>query len=40
MAREAGKKQDRWWLVDMLFNVGELLLFIPKWIFRIFSDVN
>lgn len=39
MAAEVRKKKDRWWIVDLLIDAGELLLFIPRGIFRIIKDI-
>ncbi len=39
MSAEVRKKKDRWWVVDLLIDAGELLLFIPRGIFRIIKDI-
>lgn len=39
MAAEVRKKKDRWWIFDLLIDAGELLLFIPRGIFRIIKDI-
>lgn len=39
MAAEKRKKEDRWWIWDMLIGAGELLLFIPRGIFRLIKDI-
>ncbi|MFC3210066.1 MULTISPECIES: hypothetical protein [Planomicrobium] len=39
MAADVKKKKERWWIVDLLIEAGELLFFIPRGIFRIIKDI-
>lgn len=39
MERDGRKKQDRWWFLELLFDAGELLLFIPRGVFRIIKEI-
>lgn len=39
MAADKRKKDDRWWIADLLIGAGDLLLFIPRGIFRIIKDI-
>lgn len=39
MAAETKKKKDRWWIFDLLVDAGELLIFIPRGIFRFIKEM-
>lgn len=33
------RKQDRWWLADVLMVAGEILLYFPRVVFRIIKEI-
>ncbi len=39
MGVEDRKKDERWWIADLLIGAGDLLLFIPRGIFRVIKDI-
>lgn len=40
MAAKEDRKKDRWWLFDLLLEAGELLIYIPRAIFRLIKEIN
>ena len=39
MGSNVKRKQDRWWLADVLIVAGEILLYLPRAVIRIFKDI-
>lgn len=34
------EKKDRWWIFDILLEAGELLIYIPRLLWRIVKEIN
>lgn len=39
MGSNVKRKQDRWWLADLLIGTAEILLYLPRVFIRIFKDI-